>query len=625
MYANVVRRLGFRLIVVVGVTAIVIIGVYSYFGIRAQRSMLLNEVERHANQLSETVRKSTRYGMLMNQREHVHKIINDVGTDPAIHEVRVFNKEGTIIYSSKQENIGHVVDKKAESCYACHAADQPLERLSDIERTRIFRVHPDSSRILGVIAPIYNEPSCWQGSCHAHAEVQSVLGVLDVTYSLADVDHQIAMSQVELAIFAVGAIFGVSIIIIFFVRRWVVVPVHGLLTATQQVGSGNLSYRIGEIGDDELGMLARSFNTMTQKLSEARLQLFQSDKMASLGRLAAGVAHELNNPLTGVLTYSSFLLNRAKDDHALRADLQVIVRETTRSREIVKSLLDFARQSVPKKSDANLNEIIERAIGVVEKLPALQGIRIVRNLDERLPLVTVDANQMQQVFTNLLVNAADAIGDSSGVITVGSRISILAPYGVARIRKALCPKRHDLMDEAIKIDGLSSIRVKSRWNGNEGFIALDPVYGKCRHEYGFLVPADKEVEVYCPQCGTSLVDRDVRCPRCTALTFALEVPSEGKFRACARKDCEWQRWEVMDTDGKREYAELTVSDTGAGIPEEHLGKIFEPFFTTKGQKGTGLGLAVIWGIIDNHNGTIRVQSEVGKGTTFSFRLPLQQR
>jgi signal transduction histidine kinase len=391
------------------------------------------------------------------------------------------------------------------------------------------------------------------------------------------------------------------------------------------VGSGNLSYRIGEIGDDELGMLARSFNTMTQKLSEARLQLFQSDKMASLGRLAAGVAHELNNPLTGVLTYSSFLLNRAKDDHALRADLQVIVRETTRSREIVKSLLDFARQSVPKKSDANLNEIIERAIGVVEKLPALQGIRIVRNLDERLPLVTVDANQMQQVFTNLLVNAADAIGDSSGVITVGTRISILAPYGVARIRKALCPKRHDLMDEAIKIDGLSSIRVKSRWNGNEGFIALDPVYGKCRHEYGFLVPADKEVEVYCPQCGTSLVDRDVRCPRCTALTFAFEVPSEGKFRACARKDCEWQRWEVMDTDGKREYAELTVSDTGAGIPEEHLGKIFEPFFTTKGQKGTGLGLAVIWGIIDNHNGTIRVQSEVGKGTTFSFRLPLQQR
>ncbi|MEK6571019.1 MAG: ATP-binding protein, partial [Bacteroidota bacterium] len=371
--------------------------------------------------------------------------------------------------------------------------------------------------------------------------------------------------------------------------------------------------------------LARSFNTMTQKLSEARLQLFQSDKMASLGRLAAGVAHELNNPLTGVLTYSSFLLNRAKDDSALRADLDVIVRETTRSREIVKSLLDFARQSVPNKSAANLHEIIERAIGVVEKLPALRGIRIVRDLDESLPLVTVDANQMQQVFTNLLVNAADAIGDDNGVITVSSRISTLAPRGVARIRKALCPKRHDLMDDEFKIDGMPSIRVKSRWNGNEGFIHLDPVYGKRRHEYCYPVPANREVEVSCPHCGTSLLDHAVKCPQCTAISFAFEVPLEGKFRACARKDCEWQRWEVMDADGTREYAELTVSDTGAGIPEEHLGKIFEPFFTTKGQKGTGLGLAVIWGIIDNHNGTIRVQSEVGKGTTFTIRLPLQQR
>lgn len=625
MNATLFRKLGFRLIVVVSITTIVIIGVYSYFSIRTQRSMLLDEVERHANQLSETVRKSTRYGMLVNQREHVHKIINDIGTDPAIHEVRVFNKEGVIIYSSRQENIGNVVDKKAESCYKCHAADRPLERLPDVDRTRIFRVHPDSSRILAVIAPIFNEPSCWQASCHAHNKQQSVLGVLDVTYSLADVDRKIAMSQIELVVFALAAIVGVSLIIIFFVRRWVVVPVHALVTATQQVGSGNLSYKIGEMGDDELGMLARSFNTMTQKLSEARLQLFQSDKMASLGRLAAGVAHELNNPLTGVLTYGSFLLKRANNDPALRADLEVIVREATRSREIVRSLLDFARQSVPKKAPANINHIIERAIGVVEKLPALQGIKIVRNFDENLPDVTVDANQMQQVFTNLLVNAADAIGDKNGVITIGTRLATLPPYGVERIRRALCPKRHDLMDEEFKIDGLPSIRVKSRWNGNEGFIHLDPVYGQRRHEYGYAVPTAKEVEIVCPHCGTTLLERDVKCPQCGASTFAFEVPPEGKLRACTRKGCEWQRWDAMEADGKREYVELTVTDTGAGIPEEHLGRLFEPFFTTKGQKGTGLGLAVVWGIIDNHNGTIRVQSEVGKGTTFTIRLPLQQR
>ncbi|MCK7523445.1 MAG: HAMP domain-containing protein [Ignavibacteriales bacterium] len=127
---------------------------------------------------------------------------------------------------------------------------------------------------------------------------------------------------------------------------------------------GNLNYTIKDLGEDEIGKLGQSFNNMTKKLSEARMQLFQSDKMASLGRLAAGVAHEINNPLTGVLTYSSFLLKRTKDNPEFQEDLKVIVRETLRSREIVKSLLDFARQSVPKKSSADINEIINKSISV---------------------------------------------------------------------------------------------------------------------------------------------------------------------------------------------------------------------------------------------------------------------
>ncbi len=127
---------------------------------------------------------------------------------------------------------------------------------------------------------------------------------------------------------------------------------------------------------------------MTRKLSEARMQLFQSDKMASLGRLAAGVAHEINNPLTGVLTYSSFLLKRTQDQPDIQDDLKVIVRETIRSREIVKSLLDFARQSVPKKSEADINEIIERAVSVVQNQLSLNNVELVKNLDPHLPAVT---------------------------------------------------------------------------------------------------------------------------------------------------------------------------------------------------------------------------------------------
>ena len=110
-------------------------------------------------------------------------------------------------------------------------------------------------------------------------------------------------------------------------RRWIEKPVNELVNATEQVGTGNLNYVIKDLGSDELGLLAKSFNNMTQKLADARLQLFQSDKMASMGRLAAGVAHEINNPLTAVLTYSSFLLKRVNNPE-LEEDLKVIVRET---------------------------------------------------------------------------------------------------------------------------------------------------------------------------------------------------------------------------------------------------------------------------------------------------------
>ena len=128
-------------------------------------------------------------------------------------------------------------------------------------------------------------------------------------------------------------------------------------------------------------MLDESFNNMTKKLAEARMQLFQSDKMASLGRLAAGVAHEINNPLTGVLTYSSFLLKRTKNNPEIQEDLNVIVRETLRSREIVKSLLDFARQSVPKKSDADINEIIDKSISVIENQLSINKVKLVKELE----------------------------------------------------------------------------------------------------------------------------------------------------------------------------------------------------------------------------------------------------
>ena len=190
---------------------------------------MIAEVERHANQLGETVISSTRYDMMLNQRDRIQQTINSIGRQPQIRDVRIINKIGEIIYSSDSTNINKMVDKQAESCYACHAEDKPLEQISITERTRIFRVHSDSNRVIGIISPIYNEESCWQSDCHAHPKDQKVLGVLDVSISLADVDSRIVNSEWEIVFFALIAILAVGLLIGFFVRRWVSLPVNDLI------------------------------------------------------------------------------------------------------------------------------------------------------------------------------------------------------------------------------------------------------------------------------------------------------------------------------------------------------------------------------------------------------------
>jgi two-component system NtrC family sensor kinase len=623
MAVKLLDKLGIKLILAVGVTIVLSIGALSFLTVRFLRTALEEEVERHANQLSETVKHGTRYDMLLNQPDRIHEVIANMARQPTISRIRVLNKSGEVMYSSKSGDVGQMVDKAAEACYGCHAANQPLERLSIEARTRIFETENGDGRILGIINPIYNEPSCYESSCHEHDRSQTVLGVLDVTMSLADVDEAIQRIEMNIIVLASIAIVLVSVVIGWFVKSWVDRPVKSLLNATREVASGNLNHVIPVERADELGQLARSFNNMTSKLAEARLQLFQSDKMASLGRLAAGVAHEINNPLTGVLTYATYLLKRCGSQPELQNDLKVIVRETLRSREIVKSLLDFARQSVPKRSPADIHEIIDHALAVVDNQLTMNRVRVVKEFGEQIPPIQVDTNQMQQVMINLIVNANDAINSHGGTITISTALKSLSPVGMLVVKKAECPKRHTLLDQEVRFGGRPSIKVKVRRRAEEGYMYFDAVYGSHERKITLRAPNEKADDVVCPQCGVSMMERSIQCPSCGSGVFAFVVPGRGLFHRCARPECGWQKWDAAEEEGVREYVEIGVHDTGCGIPREQLEHIFEPFFTTKGQKGTGLGLAVIWGIVDNHNGKISVESESGRGTTFRIQLPVE--
>ena len=616
------QRISLKLTVGAIATVLIAFSIFAYFNIQSQRNGLMTEVERQANQFSEHLKSDMRIDMLKNDRVRIHSGIKRIGEQDGVDRVRIFNKAGTIIYSSLDSEIGKSVDKSGESCFQCHAAGEPLEHLDMDSRSRVFGPSPDSDRVLGIINPIYNEPGCWNAGCHAHDESQTVLGVLDVTVPLGVVDGELAQGRAAVVIFALSSMFILAFIIHLLVKRWVGTPVNELLDATHEVAGGNLAHRVKTESDDELGKLGQSFNSMTDKLAEARLQLFQSDKLASLGRLAAGVAHEINNPLTAVLTNSSYLLKRSKDRPEVAADLEVIVNETIRCREIVKSLLDFARQTVPKKRKADVNEIIQRASRVIENQLAIGRVDLNMELSDTLPEVTVDANQIQQVFINLIVNAADAIGKNTGTIRVTSEAIRLSSEGVVQIKRAMCRKRHDLVDRKVKIDAKPAIGMHYQLGDIEGLIHLDPMYGSHNHQLNSLPPLDQGVDLACPECAASLIAEDEHCPQCKAPIYQFEVPLKGLVKGCLAEGCGWHQWKEVDEAWDDQFVEIRVEDNGCGIPKGQVAKLFEPFATTKGQKGTGLGLAVSWGIIDNHNGTITVESEVDVGTTFIVRLPV---
>jgi two-component system NtrC family sensor kinase len=414
------RRISTQIIVAVGVVSAVTIAVPTALVVRAHRASLLAERTHHAHQIADTITRSTHYDMLENRRDNLQRQIDAIGRQEGIVGVRLFNKEGRVVFSSDPLDIGRTVDKRSESCVACHANGPPSPSLPAAQRSRIF-TDRDGRRVLGVIHPIPNEPTC-ATACHAHRASDTVLGVLDVDLSLADIEDTVERGQVRTAALAVVVITASSLVLWALSRRLVVAPVEALAAATRRVASGDLSAEVPVRGRNELADLARSWNDMTRRLSEAQRQLTHADKMAAVGRLSAGLAHEINNPLTAVLTYASFWQSRSGDNAALREDLDVIVRETKRCRDIVRGLLDFARPSAPVQRPVALGDVVGRAAAVVAHPLALSRIELSLGPTADLPLVKADPNQIQQVLVNLLMNAADAVAaDGTGRITVTTR------------------------------------------------------------------------------------------------------------------------------------------------------------------------------------------------------------
>ncbi|MDX2150421.1 MAG: ATP-binding protein [Bryobacteraceae bacterium] len=517
---------------VIALTTLVILAgvVGGTISLRSQERHLLNTMILGADQLSNGITRATWESMLMDHRQSAYEVMRSIARTEGIDHIRMFNREGTMMFSTREVETERRVTKDAAACVVCHAGGAaPRDRLDAPSRVRVSTAE-DGRRRLMMVTPIYNEPSCSQAACHAHPGNMKVLGVLDVTFHLDYVDRELTAARTRISLVFGAMIALINVFIFFFTRRFVAQPIRRLMGATKRVSEMNLEQPLvwGE-GDDELGQLARSFEGMrvrlrgalgelnelaqnlerkvverTEQLKAANQKLVQTDRLASLGQLSASVAHEINNPLSGVLNLSMLLQRILKDDGIpkeripeFRKYLGQISSETSRAGRIVSDLLAFSRRSKPQRAEADLNRIVRTTLSLVDHKLRMADVCLELALDERLPHVWCDSSQMQQVVLNLVMNAAEAMHERKG-----GRIEVVT-----------------------------------------------------------------------------------RC-----------------------------------ADGQ---VVLEVRDNGEGIPQEQMAKIFDPFFTTKPEgKGVGLGLAVVYGIVQAHSGDIDVKSEVGRGTTFAVWLPL---
>jgi two-component system, NtrC family, sensor kinase len=434
------RSLSVKLIALIFSAMVVIFALLGYANIRLHRQHLEAATLTSAERVSDVIKRSTSYHMLRNDRDALYTTISTMAAEPGVVRIRIFDKEGRIGYSTDPSEVNRSVDKRAEACYACHAQAQPLAKLNRPDRFRIYRAN-GSGRVLGIINPIENEPACSNAACHAHPASQQILGVLDTNLSLAKADAGLAESTRLMLIYTVLAVIIISVLTGTFVLRLVHRPVRILQRGTEELAKGDLGYQIAVESTDELGDLANSFNVMslqlraaneeitswartlesrveekTNELKRAHEHVVHVEKMASIGKMAAVVAHEINNPLSGILTYAKLLkkwVQKVEGNEQKRTEirecLDLVESESKRCGDLVKNLLMFSRSAPMNLEWADVNQVVDRCIRLVQHHLDLGNVQLQLETAPDLPMLHCDPAQVEQVLLALVMNAIDAM------------------------------------------------------------------------------------------------------------------------------------------------------------------------------------------------------------------------
>jgi two-component system NtrC family sensor kinase len=449
------RKLGPKLIFSLTILIVAISGMSGYLNFRTQKKQLVETMILGADQLSRSITGATWHAMLDDDRKAAYEIMRVIADKQGVDRIRMYNREGRLVFSTDASERPTLTSQSSEVCASCHSKNTTLNRPTEDARVR-YATSPDGVKTINMVAPIYNEPSCSNAGCHAHRASTKVLGVVDVALRLDPVRKQtraITLQTIILTLLEVGI--GAAFVILF-TKRFVATPIRDLIAGTKAVSAMELDRPIAITRrSQELDDLVDSFNRMrerlklavaelndmqqtledkveerTQQLKAAQRKLVQSDRLATLGQLAASVAHEINNPVSGVLNLS-MLLERLMAggqyppgrEGEFRKYLGLISSETARVGRIVSDLLAFSRRSKPQRAPADLNKLVRTTMGLADHKLKLISADVVLDLQESLPLVECDSSQIQQVILNLVLNGAQAMQPrGGGKLTIRTRL-----------------------------------------------------------------------------------------------------------------------------------------------------------------------------------------------------------
>jgi histidine kinase len=269
---NLRNSIAFKMVLTVGLVLLLSISLWAYFNIRYQQNRMIENILAGTDRLTNTIRLGTQYAMMLNSRDDITQIIANIGKQRGIENIRIYNKQGQIKYSNREDEVDRVTNIEAEACYICHRTDPPLETLELDKRIRFFR-SADGYRLLGIITPIGNDPGCSTGSCHFHPEGKKILGALDVVVSLKATDKEILSAERSMVAFTGFVFLITSSVILIFLMRFVNRPIRKLIGGTRLIASGNYTTKVDLARKDEMGHLAWAINQMAGDISKHQAEL----------------------------------------------------------------------------------------------------------------------------------------------------------------------------------------------------------------------------------------------------------------------------------------------------------------------------------------------------------------